>query len=125
MIVFELQVSIHKEDFNDGVQIQTIDNESDLFNSRVKCFPLFSLLLAINCTNIDVLSISSEGYGLQILTTIPFEKVRISIIEIHLGHTEDLDASLNITKFLGSKSYKLMNTFDRIFVYMINNRVKI
>lgn len=34
--------------------------------TRVKCFPLYSLLLAINTTQVDLLSLDVEGAELQV-----------------------------------------------------------
>lgn len=34
--------------------------------TRVKCFPLYSLLLAINTTKVDLLSLDVEGAELQV-----------------------------------------------------------
>lgn len=34
--------------------------------TRVKCFPLYSLLLALNVTHVDLLSLDVEGAELQV-----------------------------------------------------------
>lgn len=36
------------------------------FNSRVKCFPLYTLMLAVNHTDVDVLSLGVQGQELQV-----------------------------------------------------------
>ena len=41
---------------------------------QIQCFPLYSLLLALNQTRVDFLSLDIEGYELSVLKTIPFEK---------------------------------------------------
>lgn len=43
-----------------------LDEEADWFHSRVKCFPLYTLLLAVNHTNIDVLSLGCQGQELEV-----------------------------------------------------------
>ena len=48
----------------------------------VQCFTLYSLLLAINKTEIDYFSLDVEGAELDILQTIPFNKIRINIFTI-------------------------------------------
>ncbi|KAJ8966115.1 hypothetical protein NQ317_011020 [Molorchus minor] len=97
------EVTLHQE--SDEVKINSIHSNSldepDWFNTRVKCFPLFSLLLAMNVTNIDYLSLETGGTELQVLETIPFEHVKIEIIGIHLivsGAEKD-----TIKKFLAMK----------------------
>lgn len=44
-----------------------MDEEAAWFNSRVKCFPLYTIMLAVNYTNIDVLSLGCQGQELQVL----------------------------------------------------------
>ena len=41
------------------MKIDQLSEESSWFHSRVKCFPLYTLLLAINTTKIDVLSLGN------------------------------------------------------------------
>lgn len=43
-----------------------LDEEAAWFNSRVKCFPLYTLMLAVNHTNVDVLSLGCQGQELQV-----------------------------------------------------------
>lgn len=43
-----------------------LDEEADWFHSRVKCFSLYTLLLAVNHTNIDVLSLGCQGQELEV-----------------------------------------------------------
>lgn len=43
-----------------------LDEEAAWFNSRVKCFPLYTLMLAVNHTNVDVLSLGCLGQELQV-----------------------------------------------------------
>ena len=48
----------------------------------VQCFPLFSLLRAIGVDTIDYFSLDVEGPELEILKTIPWNKVRINVLTI-------------------------------------------
>ncbi|KAK2154062.1 hypothetical protein LSH36_278g06043 [Paralvinella palmiformis] len=50
-----------------------------------QCFPLFSMLVAVNRTHIDYFSLDVEGSELDILKTIPFDKVVIDIITVEYG----------------------------------------
>lgn len=138
------------------------DEEASWFNSRVKCFPLYTLLLAVNHTNIDALSLGCQGQELQvrtitlytmnlitpyspqaptiykkqfsiknsqILETIPFDKVNIQVITIHLddfyGHMSNTvtsssatdDYIQSVTRFLQSKSYKLVKKINHNYIY--------
>jgi hypothetical protein len=45
----------------------------------VDCFPIYSLLKAAGMTKLDFLSLDLEGVELQVLSTIPFDKVDIKV----------------------------------------------
>ena len=45
----------------------------------VQCFPLYSYLLALNRTKVDYFSLDVEGSELDVLRTIPFEKLDIRV----------------------------------------------
>jgi len=54
--------------------------------AMVPCFPLETLLLAINVTHIDYFSLDVEGVELPILRTIPWKKLDIHIMSVEYGH---------------------------------------
>lgn len=105
-------------------------NEAEGFHSRVKCFPLYSLLLALNQTNVDILSLGCQGQELEVLQTIPFNKIKVQVLSIHLSHhydereTETKDYMRRISKFLLSKSFKLKKSLLNNYIYqrMFSNR---
>ena len=45
----------------------------------VQCFPLYSYLRALNRTKVDYFSLDVEGSELDVLRTIPFEKLDIRV----------------------------------------------
>jgi Methyltransferase FkbM domain len=47
---------------------------------KVQCLPLYSILLAMNRTTIDIFSLDIEGHELEVLKTIPFDKVDIKVL---------------------------------------------
>uniref|UniRef100_A0A2M4CQ87 Putative conserved plasma membrane protein n=1 Tax=Anopheles darlingi TaxID=43151 RepID=A0A2M4CQ87_ANODA len=119
------EVTLHHDDDSE-VQINSVlDEETEWFHPRVKCFPVYTLMLAVNRTSIDLLSLGCHGQELQILQTIPFDRVHIKIITIHLVHFYEEDEMLidivdyvqSINRFLMSKSYKLVRSFERNFIY--------
>ena len=71
-----------------------------------QCFTLHSLLLAVGQTHVDYFSLDVEGPELQILQTIPFDKVRIKIISVeyrvHGNHRESLKKLEKIRNFFKS-----------------------
>lgn len=113
------EVTLHHD--HDGVRINVISTnvveEPEWFNTRVKCFPLYSLLLAVNRTSVDFFSLESPGTELQILETIPFDEVDIKIISVHLEMDQ---MKMNVIKqFLKMKNYSLMKRFNDSYVYQI------
>ena len=51
-------------------------------NITAQCFTLHSLLLAVGQTEVDYFSLDVEGPELEILQTIPFDKVKIEVISV-------------------------------------------
>ena len=62
--------------------IKSKNNQKQPPKITVQCFPLYSMLLAVGRTHIDYFSLDVEGAELEILRTIPFEKVTIDILTI-------------------------------------------
>ena len=55
-------------------------NMSDYVSAGpVDCFPLYSLLMAINVTVVDYFSLDVEGVEYKILENIPFDKLTIKV----------------------------------------------
>ena len=50
----------------------------------VQCFPLYSILLALNRTTVDFFSLDVEGFELDVLRTIPWDKVDIKVRISHV-----------------------------------------
>lgn len=58
-----MQITIHNED----VRINSLhDEETSWFNSRVKCFPLYTIMLACERTEYDLLSLGVQGHELEV-----------------------------------------------------------
>ncbi|KAL7741226.1 hypothetical protein ACLKA6_015115 [Drosophila palustris] len=110
------EITIHNED----VRINSLhDEETSWFNSRIKCFPLYTIMLACERTEYDLLSLGVQGHELEILQTLPFDKIKIDIISIHLleDHEDVHDYVQSITKFLAGKFYKLQRKIGRNYFY--------
>jgi hypothetical protein len=54
-----------------------IDPGSTKSSVSVQCLPLYSILLALNRTSIDLFTLDIEGNELDVLRTVPFDKVDI------------------------------------------------
>ncbi|XP_062546900.1 protein Star isoform X2 [Armigeres subalbatus] len=119
------EVTLRHDDDSEVRINSVLDEETEWFHPRVKCFPVYTLMLAVNRTSIDLLSLGCQGQELQILQTIPFDRVHVKVISIHLVHYYEEDEMIidvdeyvqNITRFLLSKSYKMVRSYDRNFFY--------
>uniref|UniRef100_A0A1A9Z9C4 Methyltransferase FkbM domain-containing protein n=1 Tax=Glossina pallidipes TaxID=7398 RepID=A0A1A9Z9C4_GLOPL len=112
------EVTIHNEESE--VRINSLlDEETSWFNSRVKCFPLYTIMLASSRVEYDLLSLGVHGHELEILQTLPFDKVKIEVISIHLlEDQEDVSKYMTtLSKFLQTKSYRLLDKFGRNYFY--------
>ena len=80
-----------------------------------QCFILHSLLLAIGQTEVDYFSLDVEGPELEILETIPFDKVSISVISVEYrvhGSTKEVNRMESLKKL-----EKIRNFFKSLRIY--------
>lgn len=67
------------------VQEELKSNNDGIIKSpvvNVQCFPLYTYLLALNVTVIDYFSLDVEGSELNVLKTIPFDKIDIKVCSL-------------------------------------------
>ncbi|XP_015188496.1 PREDICTED: protein Star [Polistes dominula] len=98
-----------------------VSSDESLPTTRLKCFPLYSILLAYNVTTLDYLSLDSPDIqDGQVLDTIPWETIRILILSIRWNTHYSTTETDNLIDKLNSKRYKLVGTTDtgkKIFIY--------
>ena len=54
--------------------------------TQVQCFPLYSILLTLNQTNVDYLRLDIEGDELYALKTVPFDELHFKIMTVETNH---------------------------------------
>ncbi|KZC10961.1 Protein Star [Dufourea novaeangliae] len=104
-----------------------VSSDEGLPTTRLKCFPLYSVLLAYSATTLDYLSLDSpDAQDGQVLDTIPWETTRISVVSIRWSpHHSELETKTLIDK-MTSRRYKLMHTTDTgKLIFMYNALLKI
>lgn len=74
----------------------------------VQCFPFYSYMLALNVTYVDYFSLDVEGVELDVLETIPFDKVHIQTLSVEFAHVKR--GRDEILKFMEDKGYRLHAT---------------
>ncbi|XP_012255506.2 protein Star-like isoform X2 [Athalia rosae] len=104
-----------------------VNPDDTLPPNRLKCFPLYSVLLAYNCTNLDYLSLDSpDAQDAQVLDTIPREVTRISVLSIRWSpHHSEAETKRLIEK-LAERRYQLIHTTDTgKLIFRYNRLLKI
>ncbi|XP_033727648.1 protein Star-like [Pecten maximus] len=77
----------------------------------VQCFPLYSILLALNQTTIDFFSLDVEGDEVEILKTIPFDKINIKMLTVEYSHGSGGKDELQY--FMESQGYETLVSMER------------
>ena len=67
----------------EGLSRDTVNVREEI---QLQCVPIFSVLQALDNPQVDFFSLDIEGADLQVLKTIPFDKVRILVIMIEVAH---------------------------------------
>ena len=90
---------------------------------KALCLPLYSILQAVGNPTVHYFSLDVEGSEIQILKTIPFDKVDIKVLDIEIPHLgkvfpgsfEELDT------FLTQQGYKLYTIIDKLDAIYVKN----
>ena len=87
---------------------------------QVQCFPLQSVLLALDNPTVNYFSLDLEGSKCAILNSLDWDNVDISIISVEMQHAGEIfdGTKQEIRNFLESKGYQLIDTvkIDDIFI---------
>ncbi|CAH1738172.1 unnamed protein product [Aphis gossypii] len=92
----------YEEVVEDLVGINDI-GEKKLPMVNVQCFPFYTYLLALNITVVDYFSLDVEGSELNVLKTIPFDKVDIRTLSVEFFHVKEGDDG--VRTYLENKGY--------------------
>jgi len=79
------------------------------------CFPLYSILLALENPTVHYLSLDVEGSEFPILKTIPFDKVDIKVLDVEINHAGSIfpGSAKDIDTYLKSQGYNLYAILSR------------
>lgn len=101
-----------------GEDLDADDDGDETEAGRVKCFPLYTILLATNRTKVDLLSLGCHGQHLQILETVPFDRVEVGVISLHFAYEEDTGEMLgSVSKFLYGKGFEFVRRMGHSYFY--------
>lgn len=96
--------------FEQNKNMGKISNTDEDLSKRyvdVQCFPLFTYLLAMNVTTVDYFSLDVEGSELEVLKTIPFDKVNIRTLSVEWTHVKE--GKEEIRKYMENKGYTVFS----------------
>ncbi|KAL7640725.1 UNVERIFIED_CONTAM: hypothetical protein RMT77_009000 [Armadillidium vulgare] len=87
--------------------------------SHVKCYPLYTLMVATNLTTVDFFSLDVEGVEMKILETIPWNDVTIKTFLIE----NDLipEGKDFLKKYMETKGYEMYKSIDRNYFFVKKN----
>lgn len=92
----------------------------------VQCFPLYSVLAALEFPHIDYFSLDIEGAEFAVLDTLPWEEIEMTMLGIEMNHAGDIfDGDKNdIHDLMWKHGYKYADTavIDDFFYKKENNR---
>lgn len=103
---FNMGRIVHKES-NDWLKRLHIKDNQVL----VQCFPLYSILLALNQTTVDFFSLDIEGDELNVLRTIPWNKVNIKMLTVEYAH--GAGSSGYLTRYMQEQGYDTLLQVSR------------
>merc|ERR1719245_2144987 len=87
---------------------------------RIQCFPVYTVLLALGNPTVHYFSLDIEGAELQVLRTIPFDKVDIKILDIEMNHVGQIfeGSATDLRRHLEKSGYEAFMRvgIDEIFV---------
>nr|CAH0103856.1 unnamed protein product [Daphnia galeata] len=136
--VFALPICLSPESFPVKMTFDAA-NKSEVFTTQ--CFPLYSVLLAVNRTKLDWFRLSARGFELRILKTVPWNKVNVTlkisyirksrilhlqILSVEWNHVPAGDEAAAINRYMkkcGFTKYRQISRVNHIHNKKVNNYI--
>jgi hypothetical protein len=101
---------LKRKDFYSKVMLSTsTPKEAD--ETDVQCFPLHSILLALNLQAVDFLSLDVGGMELGVLQTMPLNSTNIDAMSISCDHCSEKNET-DIKKFLNNHGFRVVSKLE-------------
>ncbi|XP_046439861.1 protein Star-like [Daphnia pulex] len=98
---------VFKQAFNQGrISQNQLDDQNRVGSVQVQCFPIYSILAALNRTEVDYFSLDIEGDELAVLKTIPWNNVRIQTLSVEFIH--DKEGKDQIREYMTLQGYEVV-----------------
>ncbi len=75
---------------------------------RLQCFPLYTILQALGNPTVDLFSLDIEGAELQVLQTVPWDKVNVRVLLVEVNHIGEIfpGTQKKLSDFLKKSGFK-------------------
>ena len=111
---------IHKGREPGGFVPDNVKLPYDRRTIEMQCFPLYTVLMALGNPTVDLFSLDIEGAELQVLKTIPWDKVNIRVLLIEVNHIGEIfkGSPKALNQLLKKSGFKFFRstTIDDIYV---------
>ncbi|XP_076286479.1 uncharacterized protein LOC143212055 isoform X2 [Lasioglossum baleicum] len=96
---------LHEPNANDSHLPNSADVAHSGVHVSVQCIPFIDLMMALNVSTVNYFSLDIEGNELQVLKTIPFDKINIETLSVEFSHVEN--GKRDLINFMESKGYNV------------------
>lgn len=103
---FILQMKMSKRGIYSRIEVNTTSPFT-----YVQCFPLHSILLALDLQAVDFLSLDLSGIELDVLKTMPLKSINIETLSVSCDRCSDKNET-DIIYYLKSNNYKLVTKIE-------------
>lgn len=84
---------LHEADANDSHLPNSADVAHSGMHVLVQCFPFIDYMIALNVSTVNYFSLDVEGNELQVLKTIPFDRINIEVCFLVIIGIESISSS--------------------------------
>lgn len=97
-----------------------VKHAGGIYKILIECFPLYSVLAAVGVNHIDYLSLDVESVEIEILKTVPFDKISISAMSVEMyqmNHALQNKRIAEVRKFMEGQIGYNYQRFDGLDIY--------
>ncbi|XP_021952088.1 protein Star [Folsomia candida] len=116
---------LHRDDYSVGSKLgdpeDIVDEVGNWTHYNVPCFPIFSILSALNVKEVDYFNLDVEGVEEEVLRTIPFNEILIRTISVEFHRNADDSARKTVQDFMTGKGYQTVYIKNADYIFAHNS----
>ncbi|KAK0086475.1 hypothetical protein PV325_003134 [Microctonus aethiopoides] len=125
VITYHQEAEVRVTKLDEGPNSLSFSDEG-LPTMILQCFPLYSVLLAYNHTNIDYLSLdSTESSDVQVLDAIPWDTINITLLSIRWSNHHNEQELNSLKEKMRIKQFRFVEMTDSGRLMFTYSRLKI